>query len=122
MQRRKKQQPIKFTLRFYPGQDDDLIQWLDRLDEKLVGIKAQTMKEVLRQGLGSEPGQTLPGASSLDLAEVRRVVEAGVASVLGQWDGQGGIGARDTPPEEQDDEVEYLLAALHNSLVVGDDG
>ncbi|MBN1814552.1 MAG: hypothetical protein JXA14_22120 [Anaerolineae bacterium] len=122
MRRRRSQQPIKFTLRFYPGQDDDLIRWLDGLDEKQVGAKAQTIKEMLRQVLGSKAIQGARSAGVWDLAEVRRVVEAGVTSALARLEGQRIGCARPVQADEDDDEVEMLLGALDQSLVLRDDG
>ena len=41
---------VKVTLRFYSGQDDDLIAWLENL-HALYGKKGEAIKDVLRQGL-----------------------------------------------------------------------
>lgn len=119
--KKRKQSPVQVILRLYPGQDDDLIYWLDQLDEVQFGAKTQALKEALRTALGVRPSQVATGVPVLDLAEVRRVVEAGVASALGRLEGQMIAGVRTTPPEADDDEVEGLLAALQRSLVLGDD-
>jgi hypothetical protein len=119
MQRRRNQPPIKFTLRFYPGQDDDLLRWLDELDAVQFGAKTQALKKALRAALGSSPCQATPNAPILDLAEVRRVVEAGVASALGRLEGQVLASPKAALPEEDDDEIEDLMAALQRSLVLG---
>ena len=42
---------VKVTLRFYSGQDDDLITWLESLHVSY-GKKGEAIKDVLRQGLG----------------------------------------------------------------------
>ena len=54
--------------------------------------------------------------AQLDLAEVRRVVEAAIASALARFEGQMS-GAAATAPGE-DDEAEDLLDALGDSLVL----
>lgn len=112
--------PIKFTLRFYPGQDDDLIHWLDDLDEEQIGAKTQAMKEALRRGMRADPLQATGTAPELDMVEVRRVVEAAVASALSRFEGLIGDSAATTPAEE-DDEVENLLEGFQYSLVLGED-
>ncbi len=119
--------PIKFTLRLYPGQDEDLICWLAGLDEEKIGTKTRAVKEMLRNGLAGEQsgGPVHEGviAPALDLAAVRRVVEAAVDSSLERlaWPrpGEGqGLG-RDWPPtSEPDDEVEDLLDTLEQALVL----
>ena len=117
--RRRGPRPIKFTLRFYPGQDDDLIRWLDELEEHL-GAKTQAMKDALRRGLRTDLLQATAPPPELDMVEVRRVVEAAVVSALGRFEGQV-VGAKGTTPAEEDDEVEDLLEAFQYSLVLGDD-
>ena len=117
--RRRGPRPIKFTLRFYPGQDDDLIRWLDEFEEHL-GAKTQAMKDALRRGMGTDSLQATDLAPELDMVELRRVVEAAVASALGRFEGQV-VGAKVTTPAEEDDEVEDLLEGFQYSLVLGDD-
>jgi hypothetical protein len=112
--------PIKFTLRLYPGQDDDLIRWLAVLDEEHVGAKTQALKETLRRGMRVEPLPTTNAAPELDMVEIRRVVEAAVASALSRFEGTIGSSAAKTPAEE-DDEVEDLLEGFQYSLVLGED-
>jgi hypothetical protein len=122
--RRQSRRPIKFTLRFYPGRDDDLICWLAEKDGEQVGAKTRAVKQALRDH--SEPGkaEAVRGAGTapaLDLVEVRRVVEAGVASALGRFGGQTSGATVSTAAVEEDDEVEELLSAFQKSLVLGDD-
>jgi hypothetical protein len=117
--RRRGPRPIKFTLRFYPGQDDDLIRWLDELEEHL-GAKTQAMKDALRRGLRTDSLQATALAPELDMVEVRRVVEAAVASALSRFEGKE-VCAKVTTPAEEDDEVEDLLEGFQYSLVLGDD-
>jgi hypothetical protein len=118
--RRRGLPPIKFTLRFYPGQDDDLIHWLDELDEEQIGAKTQAMKDALRRGMRTDCLQATVPAPALDLVEIRQVVEAAVASALGRFEGQV-LGAAAATPAEEDDEVEDLLEGFQYSLVLGDD-
>jgi hypothetical protein len=118
--RRQGLRPIKFTLRFYPGQDDDLICWLDELDEEQIGAKTQAMKEALRRGMRADQLQAAAPAPALDLVEIRRVVEAAVASALSRFEGKV-VGAAATTPADEDDEVEDLLEGFQYSLVLGHD-
>jgi len=126
VQRRPSARPIKFTLRFYPSQDDDLIRWLDELGEDRLGVKNQAVKERLRMTVGTELPQTTVAESALDLVKVRQVVEAAVASALGRFQsacalqGKGQVvGAVSTTMAEEDDEVEGLLDMLEQTLVLG---
>ena len=48
-------------------------------------------------------------------------LEAAVASALSRFEGHIGGSAAATTPAEEDDEVEDLLDAFQNSLVLGDD-
>jgi len=122
VQRRPSARPIKFTLRFYPSQDDDLIRWLDELGEDRFGVKNQAVKERLRMTVGTELPQTTVAESALDLVKVRQVVEAAVTSVLGRFQGEGQVvGAVSTTITEDDDEVEDLLDMLEKALVLGED-
>jgi hypothetical protein len=128
MRRKSRLPPIQVILRFYPGQDDDLIHWLRELDEEPTRTKTQALKEALRSGNGAEHGlsgaerplQATAAAPALDLVEVRRVVEAAVASALSRIEGQV-VGAAAAKPAEEDDEVEDLLEGFQYSLVLGDD-
>lgn len=120
---RRRSRPIKFTLRFYPGRDDDLIRWLDRLDGEPIGAKTQAMKMALRRGTNAGQVEAVQGigtAPVLDLAEVRQVVEAAVASALGRFEGQL-AGSAASAAVEEDDEVDDLMRAFEESLVLGDD-
>ena len=120
MRRKSRLPPIQVILRFYPGQDDDLIHWLDGLDEGSTRTKTQALKETLRRGIGVEALQATVAAPALDLVEVRRVVEAAVTSALSRFEGEV-VGAAATTPTDEDDEVEDLLEGLQYSLVLGDD-
>ena len=118
---RRRRGKVEIKIRLYPGQDDELIRWLEQLEDQPYGVKTQAIKEALRKGLGASPLQAAATAPAVDLAEVRRVVEAGVASALGRLEGQV-LGSATTAPAEEEEEVEDLLAALKRSLVLGDDG
>ena len=109
---------VEIKIRLYPGRDDELIQWQAQFDDQPYGVKTQAVKEALRRGTGVEAFQA--AAPALDLVEVRRVVEAAVASALGRYEGQM-VGAAATTPDEEDDEVEDLLEGFQYSLVMGDD-
>ena len=110
-------------MRFYPGQDDDLIRWLDGLDSEPIGAKTQALQMALRRGTDAgqvDAGQGPGTAPALDLAEVRQVVEAAVASALGRLEGQI-AGSAASAAVEEDDEVEDLMRAFEESLVLGVD-
>jgi hypothetical protein len=116
--RRQTLQPIKFTVRFYPGQDDDLLRWLDRLEEGCFGAKTQAIKEMLRRGMGANPVRVTTTAPALDLAEIRQVVEAAVASALSRFESQVvGVAVAAT---EEDDQVESLLDTLGKALILSE--
>jgi len=109
---------VSLKIRLYPGQDDDLIAWLEPLDAQGYGAESRAVKDALRQGIGAETDQrATPVAAQIDLAEVRRAVEAPVASALARFEGQvvGTVAA----PLEEDDETEDLLDALGAALVLG---
>ena len=118
----RKRGKVEIKLRLYPGHDDELIRWLEQLDEQPYGAKTRAIKEALRMGLGAGPVQVAVVAPVVDLAEVRRVVEAGVTSALERFEGQVIGSPRTAQDEEEDDEVEGLLDVLHKSLVLRDEG
>jgi hypothetical protein len=123
--RRKKQPPVEFRIRLYFDADDDLIDWLDSLDDDVVPnapyrTKNQGVKEALRRGITAAPGQPsgpVAATAAWDLADVRRVVEAAVETALARLGGQG---ATSTVALSEDDEEEDLLDALGESLVLKD--
>ena len=117
---RRQRGKVEIKIRLYPGQDDELIQWQAQFDDQPYGVKTQAMKEALRQGVGVETQQVTVAAPALDLAEVRRVVEAAVVSGLSRLEGQV-LGATAATPAEDEDEVEDLLEGFQYSLVLGDD-
>jgi hypothetical protein len=117
---RRQRGKVEIKIRLYPGQDDELIQWQAQFDDQPYGVKTQAMKEALRRGIGVEALQATVAAPALDLVEVRRVVEAAVASALGRFEGNV-VGATATTPAEEDDELEDLLEGFQYSLVLGDD-
>ena len=115
--RRRRQTEIR--VRFYPGQDDDLIRWLEQFDDRPYGVKSQAVKDALRRDIGAEPGRpaSLP---VLDLSEIRAVVEAAVTQALARFEGQVSVSPSASPGE--DEEVEALLDGLGAELVLGDEG
>jgi hypothetical protein len=70
----------KETVRFYPGPDDDLIAWLQTLDELPFGGRAQAIREMLRRGLGHSAQATPAAPAAVDLSgwlpEIRRALAA----------------------------------------------
>jgi len=118
MARRRK--TVEFRIRLYSGQDDELIRWLEQFNDKPYGVKSQAVKEALLRGMGSgNPGQG-DAAPAVDLAEVRRVVEAAVATALARFEGQVS-GAVPAHPPEEDEETEDLLDSLGAALTLQDD-
>lgn len=111
---KRRRSTVQYLLRLYPGQDDDLIAWLERFDDRPYGVKTQEVKDALRRGIGGEAASPSTSAS-VDMAEVRRVVEAAVTQALTRFGVHGGGGVATL---EQDDETETLLDDLGAALVV----
>ena len=119
MARRRK--TVEFRIRLYSGQDDELIRWLEQFNDKPYGVKSQAVKEALLRGIGSDPDRpTTSAVPAVDLAEVRRVVEAAVATALARFEGQVS-GAVPAHPPEEDEETEDLLDSLGAALTLQDD-
>jgi hypothetical protein len=112
----------ELKLRFYPGQHDDIIAWLRQFDGKPHGAKSQGAIEALRRGIGSGvcvDQSAATAAPTLDLSELRQVVEAAVDTALGRFEGQ--ISGTRAAIQEEDDETEALLDDLQAALVLEDD-
>ena len=122
MTRKRRRQPteVRLHLRFYVGQDDEVIRWLEQLDDQPYGTKTQAIKAALLRGIGGDSGQATAASPALDLGEVRRVVEAAVTTALSRFEGQMGRAPTCLPTDE--DETEDLLDALESALVLREDG
>ena len=123
--RRRKPNEIRLHIRLYPGQDDDLIQWLEQFNDKPYGAKSQAVKEALRRSIGQpdqpiDPIHQVNPLNRVTLAEVRQVVEAAVATALARFKGQVS-GAVPAAPPEEDEEVEDILDQLEAALILDDD-
>jgi hypothetical protein len=71
---------LKLTIRFYPGQDDDLIAWLEEMRASY-GKKGETVKDVLRKGLGTTGSSSaMPLDTGSLLADIRQMMESSLAS------------------------------------------
>jgi hypothetical protein len=71
---------LKLTIRFYRGQDDDLIAWLEEMRASY-GKKGETVKDILRKGLGATgSGSAVPLDTGSLLADFRQVMESTLAS------------------------------------------
>jgi hypothetical protein len=95
---------------------------MDGLDDESIGAKTRAMKMALRHGTDAGQVEAVEGigpAPALDLAEARQVMEAAVASALGRFEGQS-AGSAASASVEEDDEVEDLMRAFEESLVLGD--
>ncbi len=110
-----KLKPVVLNIRLYPGTDDDLIAWLNTLDDLHFGGKTHAVREALRRGVN----QSKDDAAQIDLGEVRRVVEAAVESALARFEGNL-IGAEAVSNPERD--AESLLDDLGSALMLEDQG
>lgn len=71
---------LKLTIRFYSGQDDDLIAWLEQMSASY-GKKGETVKGILRKGLGAaDSGSAVALNTDSLLADIRQVMESTLAS------------------------------------------
>ncbi len=104
----------KLTLRLRPGEDDDLLIWLDEL-RLPHGKKGETIKDTLRRGLRSAetPSVTKLDAGNL-LADIRQVVEATLVSALANISLEAS-----SPMEsaEEDEKIGVCLDQLGESLL-----
>ena len=119
---RRRQADVQLHIRLYPGQDDELLRWLEQFEVQPYGVKSQAVKEALRHGI--DPDSRPTGAAALDpavelsgqsLAEIRRVIEAAIETGLARFEGR--VSRADAAPDE-DDETEGLLDALGEALVL----
>ncbi len=118
-------------VRLNEDEDRDIIEWLEGLPTRPVGLKGQAIKEVLRRGIrqdappSASANVTLDAdavreavanavAQSLDLAEIRRVVEAGVTSALAS----ARVSMVEEGSEEGEDDSEAFLNTLGEELLM----
>jgi len=102
----------------YPGEDDQLIAWVNSLNRLPFGGKSQAVKDALRRGIGLVPDNAPSTSPVLDLAEIRAVVEAAVAQALARSEGQmsvASVGAF------EDEETEAILDHLGATLVLDEE-
>jgi len=104
---------VRLDIRLYPGQDDDLIAWVQGLAHEPHGAKMCRLRAALRQGI-TGGGGSIPAA--LDLAEIRQVVEAAVSTALARFEGNA-ITAVPRPAAE-DAESEAMLDELGGAVLV----
>jgi hypothetical protein len=115
MARRKKSRQM--LLRFYPGQDDELIAWLDQFDDRPYGAKSQAIKEALRRGIGAV---TDPGGPAMDWDRLRQIVESAVVQAVAHFVPRlSGVSL--AAPADEDDETAGLLDRLGASMTVSVD-
>lgn len=90
-------------IRLYPGQDDELLEWLATLDGKPYGEKARAVKAALRRSIetAAAPAPPVVDPSTLrtviedaiatfaprpDLSELRQALEAAIAAASAKVD------------------------------------
>lgn len=101
---------LKLTIRFYSGQDDDLIAWLEEMSASY-GKKGETVKGILRKGLGAaDSGSAVQLDTGSLLADIRQVME----STLASYAFQPAVQAEAKPQEE--DAAEERLSRLDLAL------
>ncbi len=110
---------VRLTLRFYPGQDDDLILWMKSLDGQPYGAKSQAVKGAIRRGIETVPDVSITPV--LDLSELRQVVESAVTQGLSRFKGQIGQAITSDSSDDEDAKAEAMLNNLGMSLVLADD-
>lgn len=114
---------VRLYIRLYPGQDDELIHWLEQFNDKPYGVKSQAVKEALLRGIGGDAPTQAHGGNvnaALDLAEMRKVVEAAVATVLTDFQSRVSDAAATAHPLEEDEELEEILDSLEAVLILED--
>lgn len=104
---------VRLDIRLYPGQDDDLIAWVQGLVHEPHGAKMQRLRAALRQGLTGGSGAA---SAALDMAEVRQVVEAAVSTALARF--EGSINPAAQRPATRDAEADALLSDLGSALLL----
>lgn len=139
---------IRCRFRLYPGQDDDLIEWVKSLDNLPYGGKGQAIKEALRKGLGfsvqgstgagelgssphapTHPREASPKGGSSQaqdelLLDIRRVVEAAISEALNQMPFE--ISPASGPASQirdadEETRVDQLMAEMYHNLLLPED-
>jgi hypothetical protein len=99
----------RISIRLYPGEDDDLLTWLAEQDDHH-GAKTHAIKQAWRRGIATGDAAPTP---PLDLAEMRTVVEAAVATAMGRFNV-----AAASENDDEEEEAEQLLDALGKTLIL----
>ncbi len=103
---------FKLTIRLYPGQDDDLITWLEEMRASY-GKKGENVKDVLRKGIGTTiSSSAIPLDAGSLLADIRQVLESTLASFAFQPSLQAEAKSQD------DDLAEERLSRLDLGLLL----
>jgi hypothetical protein len=116
------------NVRLYPDEDDDLIDWLEELDELPYGEKGRTIKAALRRNLGQTGDRSADfDAAALEealqagiggvLPQLRRVVEAAVATAMAQ----ANVRVESAPEPEEDAEDDPFFANLEGLMLEGEE-
>ncbi len=113
------EEEVRFTLRFRPGMDDDLICWWRSLDGQHHGAKSQAVRDAIRRGLGTAPDVSVTPV--LDLSELRQIVDSAITQGLARFKGQIGQAVVSDSGDEEDAKAEAMLDNLGMSLVLADD-
>ncbi len=114
---------VKLTVRLDPQEDADLVAWIEDVKRRGYGALSREIKAALRaihQGQNptrsSHPGLTEQDRNVL-LGDIRQVVEAAIASALGEVTGTQA--APRSPHAEED--TTALLDALGEHLLLDED-
>jgi len=114
---------LRLHIRLYGGQDDDLIAWFETLNDLHFGGKSHAVKTALRRGLGlaeggNGNGNGNGGKPDLDLAEIRAVVEAAVATAVASLGGEIQGGASGSAGKREEEEIEAALDRLGAAVMM----
>ncbi len=116
---------VEKRLRLYRGRnpDDEIIRWLDQFDDAGHGIESNAIKEALYRGISGsgDGGQSAAAPASVDLSELRQVVESAITQGLSRFEGQISQAVVSDSGGDEDAKAEAMLDNLGMSLVLADD-
>lgn len=95
---------MRKTLRFYPGEDDDLIEWINALPRTETANSA--IKAAVRKSLNN--GSATAG-NGVSLGEIRQVIEAALESYQ--------LARRETSEQTEEDDRQAEILDRFSELV-----